>query len=80
MTCSTGYLRTDKAECVIKCEDEIIPAFSCANKTLCVKSCATENTLRETDTAYTCVAACVDGFYKNLGVCTSCISTYGSDC
>ena len=80
MTCSSGYFRTDKAECVLACADEIVPAFLSANKTTCLKSCANENTLRETPVAYTCVTTCVDGYYKNAGVCTSCSTTFGADC
>jgi len=35
-TCSAGYLRTDKAECVQSCADEIIPAFLSTNRTVCL--------------------------------------------
>ena len=79
-SCTSGYLRTDKVECVLSCQNERTPAYLCANKTLCVYSCASENTLRESPTAYTCVTSCASGSYNNNGVCTPCTTTYGTDC
>ena len=73
-------MRSDKIECVTDCSNEIIPAFLSANQTICLKSCRSENELRESPTAYTCVTECASGSYNLDGVCTPCTTTYGADC